>query len=449
MTIYIYAGPTISSSQVCNWIDAVVLPPVEMGDIYRIVATQPAAIGIVDGFFDGVPSVWHKEILWAINQGLPVFGASSMGALRAAELHTFGMCGVGSIFEAFRDGILEDDDEVALHHGPAQTGYVCLSEPMVNIRATLQSALEKGIISQSTSDRLIVVTKNQYYPKRNWKNLMITGRKNGVDERQLDVLEQWLPENRVDQKLDDAIAMLKTMSEFSTDANARPDVGFNFEWTVMWNRVVRSGATEAKDNHDQNTDSWVVDELRLDPNNFKQVQRGALSRFVVEDTNIRKKPATDLKILQKAISDFRRQRGLFLKTQLDDWLIENDLDMAGLEQLIEEEIRLAEFTRNSANALRHHLLAELRMSGAYSQLAVRARCKKRYFEENGSTIPAVGKASFGAMQLRIHFFENHFKQSIPDDLENFLLDNGYDGVEEFDQMLAREFIFNNNFSKNN
>ena len=445
MTIYIYAGPTISSSQIHNCLDAVVLPPVEMGDIHRIVASQPTAIGIIDGYFDGVPSVWHKEILWAISQGLPVFGAASMGALRAAELHTFGMRGVGSIFEAFRDGILEDDDEVALHHGPAQTGYVALSEPMVNIRATLQSALARDTISQATADHLTRLAKDQFYPKRSWKNLLIAGSDNGIAESQLRAFEKWLPENKVDQKLNDAITMLNAISGFLVNASARVDVEFNFEWTVMWSKVVRSGATQGIDNQEKNTDSWVIDELRLDPKNFKQIQRGALLRLVVEDANIRKKSEIGLKKLQKAISDFRRQRGLFLKTQLDDWLMENDLDMAGLEQLIKEEARLAELGRISANVLRRHLLTELRITGAYSKLATRARSKKQYFEENGDTLPAIGKATLGAMQLRIQFFETHFEQSIPDDLENFLLDNNYGEVEEFDQMLAREFIFSRKF----
>ena len=33
------------------------------------------------------------------------------------------MSGVGRIYEAFRDGILEDDDEVAVLHGPEELGY--------------------------------------------------------------------------------------------------------------------------------------------------------------------------------------------------------------------------------------------------------------------------------------------------------------------------------------
>ena len=64
-------------------------------------AGAASAIGIVDGYFEGVLSVWHKEILWAMAEGIHVFGSASMGALRAAELHPFGMHGTGRIFEAF------------------------------------------------------------------------------------------------------------------------------------------------------------------------------------------------------------------------------------------------------------------------------------------------------------------------------------------------------------
>jgi hypothetical protein len=68
-----------------------------------------------------------------MKQGVHVFGAASMGALRAAELAAFGLEGVGDIYEAFASGALEDDDE-------AEGGYRPLSEAMVNIRPTLQAA---------------------------------------------------------------------------------------------------------------------------------------------------------------------------------------------------------------------------------------------------------------------------------------------------------------------
>ena len=63
-------------------------------------AHRPRAIGLIDGVFLDVPAVWHRELLWALSEGVHVFGAASMGALRAAELAPFGMRGVGTIFAA-------------------------------------------------------------------------------------------------------------------------------------------------------------------------------------------------------------------------------------------------------------------------------------------------------------------------------------------------------------
>src|SRR4051812_48389616 len=109
MKIYIFTGPTLSAAEGRRELDAVFLPPAAQGDVYRASLDAPAAIGIVDGYFERVPAVWHKEILWAMSQGIHVYGAASMGALRAAELAAFGMVGVGAVFKAFFTGELEDD----------------------------------------------------------------------------------------------------------------------------------------------------------------------------------------------------------------------------------------------------------------------------------------------------------------------------------------------------
>ncbi len=103
MTAYVFAGPTISRDEVARrQPTSICLPPVAQGDVYRVAQGRPGAIGIIDGYFEGALSVWHKEILWAMAEGIHVFGSASMGALRAAELHAFGMRGVGPIFEAYR-----------------------------------------------------------------------------------------------------------------------------------------------------------------------------------------------------------------------------------------------------------------------------------------------------------------------------------------------------------
>ena len=130
MSIFVFVGPTLGVEEARTILDATYLPPASQGDVFRLVATHDARIvGIIDGHFQEVPSVWHKELLWAMSQGVHVLGAASMGALRAAELAAFGMVGEGRIFEAYRTGVLEpydapfeDDDEVAVVYAPAELG---------------------------------------------------------------------------------------------------------------------------------------------------------------------------------------------------------------------------------------------------------------------------------------------------------------------------------------
>ena len=129
MRAVIFAGPSLPPNARLAWgLDIDWRPPVRQGDLYRAALGRPAVIGVIDGYFEVTPTVWHKEILWAMTQGIHVFGAASIGALRAAELDVFGMKGIGRIYEDFRDGVLEDDDEVAVLHGPDELGYPPLTE---------------------------------------------------------------------------------------------------------------------------------------------------------------------------------------------------------------------------------------------------------------------------------------------------------------------------------
>src|SRR5690606_2131731 len=114
VTVVVFAGPSIGRDAAPAGRDWDWRPPAAQGDVYRAALGRPRAIAFIDGFFHGVPAVWHKEILWALAQGIHVLGASSMGALRAAELADFGMRGVGGIFRDFRDGVLTDAEAVVV-----------------------------------------------------------------------------------------------------------------------------------------------------------------------------------------------------------------------------------------------------------------------------------------------------------------------------------------------
>ena len=143
----------------------------------------------------------------AMSRGIAVFGSASMGALRAAELAAFGMIGVGRVFGDYARGAIEDDDEVALAHATAEFGYRSLSEPMVNIRYTLRRAESEGILGPGPCETLIAQVKRIPYPQRSFECVLDEAGGLGGGERE--ALRAWLPANRIDQKREDAVMMLR------------------------------------------------------------------------------------------------------------------------------------------------------------------------------------------------------------------------------------------------
>jgi hypothetical protein len=213
--------------------------PVRQGELYRAALTGPHVIGIIDGYFEIVPTVWHKEILWAMAQGIHVFGAASIGALRAAELDVFGMRGIGHIYEQFRDGVLEDDDEVAVLHGPEELGYPPLTEAMVNIRATFDEAARIGLLGPELTAQLTAIAKSLFYKERTYDAVLKRAAASGFPAITLRAIAAWLPSNCIDQKRRDADALTGAIRAHLAAAPPPLRVGYALAETVAWSTARR------------------------------------------------------------------------------------------------------------------------------------------------------------------------------------------------------------------
>ncbi len=116
--IIVFLGPSLDRESAGKILAAEYRPPAKRGDITRAAGDGASVICLIDGVFHQDNAVAHREILAAVKKGVKVVGASSMGALRAAEMDTLGMVGIGEIYRMYRDGELESDDEVALVFDP-------------------------------------------------------------------------------------------------------------------------------------------------------------------------------------------------------------------------------------------------------------------------------------------------------------------------------------------
>ncbi|MGE5184612.1 MAG: TfuA-like protein [Acidobacteriota bacterium] len=214
----VFVGPTLSGEEVTARLPgAIVRPPVGVGDVLRALrGRRVARIAIIDGYFERMAAVWHKELLVALERGVAVWGAASMGALRAAELAPFGMIGVGKIYEQLRRGELVADDEVAVAHLPAEYGFRATSAALVDLRDGLARAARAGVITARTRDRLIELARAPFYRDRSWARLFADGRAAGLPARQLAALAAWPKPSR---KADDARLLLRKLA---ADRGIRP-----------------------------------------------------------------------------------------------------------------------------------------------------------------------------------------------------------------------------------
>ncbi|HEV7515143.1 MAG TPA: TfuA-like protein [Thermoanaerobaculia bacterium] len=442
--VFVFTGPTLPAEEGRALLDAVYLPPVSQGDVYRAARERPWAIAIVDGYFGRVPAVWHKEILWAMAEGIHVFGAASMGALRAAELAPFGMEGVGEVFAAFLSGELTDDDEVTVVHGSAAAGYRPLSEAMVNLRFTLAAAVAAGVVGEGVRGELLALAKATFYPRRSWPGLLqaAAGR---VPVEAIAALAAWLPGGRVDQKRTDARALLTHVAARRETDPGPKEVSFRFQHTEAWEAARRQAAQRPLDTSidahlgaDTFPPDALLDELRHDGELYQAERERALAHTLALELARLQGLAVPPAALADEVDEFRRARGLHEPEALARWLGEQGLTPEGLFRLVRDGVLAARVRASATEDLGRHLYDRLRESGAYPALAARARDKQAALAARGLDNPALGDCDLPLPELWRWYFEQRLGRPVPPDLSAYARSLDLPGEEALLRAVLRE-----------
>ncbi len=377
MRAVVFVGPTLPIADARQLLDADYRSPAAMGDVYAVVERErPDVIGIIDGYFDSVPSVWHREILFALSRGIRVVGASSMGALRAAELWTFGMEGIGWVFEAFRSAALEDDDEVAVLHGPADTGYLAVSTAMVNLRVGLLRACERGLISAKTRDTMVALAKQRYYPERSWERLLQDATDQQLPSDELAGLRGFVDDERPDVKREDACALLESLA--ATPAKHLPAPRVELAPTVFWDKLTRNerrlGSPSAAIVREEALRRFV----KATDRDLAALLRDSLLIHLVEKECERLGIELSREQYDEAVRDFRLRGNLVSADSMRGWLARTGLTTDQYRALMELEARVAALVTTYANQVDAHLIEALALSGRLADaLARRAAGEER------------------------------------------------------------------------
>jgi hypothetical protein len=228
----LFAGPSLHGT---GWAanpasDLDCRAPAGQGDIARAVLEGATAIGLIDGRYEDVAAVWHKEILFAIEQGVQIFGAASMGALRASECADFGMIGIGHVFERYRSGELTDDAAVAQLHAPEELDHAPLTEALVNVEATIRHFRELGAISEEEAERLDSSARALFFKERTYRSVLAHAELDTGERGEQ--LKELIKTSRVDIKKQDALTLLAHMQALEPQRQAPPD--WRVEPTATW-----------------------------------------------------------------------------------------------------------------------------------------------------------------------------------------------------------------------
>jgi hypothetical protein len=219
----IFLGPSLSHEKAKKIFDADYRPPARKGDFLQLTADfdlTKMLVGFVDGVFlqDYPPT--PIEVYHLIRKsGVLLVGAASLGALRAVELEKFGMVGIGKIFQLYKTGKLNADDEVAVTFA-AEGDYLLQSEAMVDIRYNLYLAHKNKVISENTKHVLVRLAKEIYFPNRKYTYILEEAKNRYPElESEIDSFGRYVRSNRKSLKEMDAIRLIKYLKERNEPAD--------------------------------------------------------------------------------------------------------------------------------------------------------------------------------------------------------------------------------------
>jgi hypothetical protein len=426
----VFLGPSLSHAEArAIHPHAILLPPASMGDVLGAVRRyRPHAVGLVDGTFLSTMSVFHKELLYAIDQGAWMLGSSSMGALRAAETDRYGVLGVGEIYRALAAGDIEDDDEVALTHADAEGEYRALSDAMVTIRAGIAGALDANIIESDEARELIRRSKDRWFPDRRLTTVVADAMDMQLPAAKVEELREFLRYRAVDPKRTDAVELLRTMQQLPDQPpDRRPETVMSPVFHALLARDVVLDVPEGSTTFDRMRRYAAVNEP-----DYESVMSAARQRLVLIGLGV-------WLMGDPSDSEFARGRERICErfgigeAELDERALELDLDDATLKNLIYGEAIIDRWERSSMARLQHGLVTsafshELRLRGRYEDVRAAAALQR-----SAATHVHLPEGIRAGSILRSHAALTGWQ--IPEDLEHFLEESELGSVSELMESL--------------
>ncbi|ABF88813.1 conserved hypothetical protein [Myxococcus xanthus DK 1622] len=368
--LVVFLGPSLPEAEAKRLAPCTVLPPARQGDVWRAQRLRPRAIALVDGVFEAQPSVWHHELLAALEAGVAVFGGGSMGALRAAELAPHGVVGVGRIFEWYRDGDVVDDSEVALLHADGEHGWRPLTVPLVNVRHAAACAAQARVLTRDAARALVDAGQSVFYQERTWARVLeaVAPRWSASTRAAWDA---WFPHGAEDLKRQDALACLRTAAEWVASGAPAPHGAPREPSSLVRRRRLVDDVTATQAG--AVSSGQVLDVLRASPNAPALAEAGLRRALLAGWARTLGLGVSDAEVAEEEARWWQAQRVPVSRREAH--LARLGLDAVGLRRLCGELALERLVLAHSARLLPdgpswdEALAAEARLSGAWADAA--------------------------------------------------------------------------------
>ena len=231
--------------------------------------------------------------------------------------------------------------------------------------------------------------------------------------------------------------MLAQLNELMESTNEPFHSDYAFSWTVMWDSVVTgdTGKPPTEDGANQvDIESLVLDELRLDPQQYKRIILRARLKQIARREAGRAGIEVDATQTRRQLQNLRESHDLYTRAQLDAWIAQNDWDSNRLQQALELEQQCKTVVDNLGDIDDRTLLDELRFDDSYAALKARADARRSV-----DLSPFAG-VDIKPPQLLAWYFESQLGESIPADLDEHLSEMGIPDRDEFYRLLKNHYL---------
>lgn len=445
--VLIFTGPTLDEDTIEELLpNAEIYPPVAAGDLLRLPLLPGDLVAIVDGFYFQSASVRHKEILALLQRGVHVWGAGSMGALRAAELVSFGMRGFGAVFQAYCNGEIDGDDEVAVLHTPQDMEYMKLTEALVNIRSACQAAAEEKVVSEEDAQLILRIASELPFFERSYARIWPKVVAAGVPAPLVQTLRTFVRQKRHDRKRADALEMLQALQQ-------PPLEPFHASFQVQETSLLRDWKLEEQGTMLNN--QWIADRevlvaYQLFGEDYPQAHRrclteqlarialGACPRSEEANTQPSLSPQDRTQLIARF---FATNYGFPLAGELPErarrWLYPHEQNLSCQEQLVLLGVRLWHVARSQG--WQEAMIRDLKSGERYHSLARLVYQSRQFNQKLQESNPNVRLERLSPQRVQEWAMQRWQHTAATFDIA--LLDRGFKSSSAFLQVARAFYLF--------